>query len=351
MDFFQGLSDHIYINASRLKCLYGMIQGLILFQNPQLRHMAQGIHGPAKMNSKIKRISRFFKSQTLDPLQVGLFILNILGKSDKLIITLDRTHWVFGKNQNNLLVAGILVGSISVPIACINLNKAGNSNTKEREQMLIRLLKIIPAHRIDCLLADREFIGESWFKSLVSKQIPFAIRIKSNTMMIDPQTGETPPVSAYFGRVKRGSYEVQTRIWNHPIRLVFVKKRKGIEGALFLAVSAHEFKRCWVKKYKDRWSIERMFLSMKTNGFNLERSHLNQPDRLDTFILVMAMAFALVVKAGLISSQSKKIPIKNHGRKLYSLFTYGLNYIKETFWSRGIKHSTNPFSHLSFKES
>lgn len=328
-----------------------MIQGLLLFQNPQLRMMAQGIPGAATLDSKTKRISRFLKAQLLDRLQVGRFILSLFAGDQKYIIPIDRTHWTFGNHQNNLLMGGILVDDISVPLVCMNLDKAGNSNTAERNKFLKCLLKIIPWDRIECLLADREFIGEEWFQNLISRKIPFAIRIKSNTLMVDPQTGQKVPVSEYFRRVKKGTYEVQTIIWGHPIRVVFVKKRKSIDGALFLAVSAEDFKPCWIKKYKNRWSIERMFLSMKTKGFNVERTHLMHPDRLETLILVVSIAFALAVKAGRFLKTIRKIPIKKHGRRLYSIFTYGLNWIKETWAENAFRKTSTPYSALNIREA
>lgn len=310
-----------------------MIQGLLLFQNPQLRFIGQGIPGPATLDSKTKRISRFLKAQLLDHLQVGRFILSLFAGNQKYIIPIDRTHWTFGKHQNNLLMGGVLVEGISVPLVCMNLNKAGNSNTTERSKFLKFLLKIIPIDRIQCVLADREFVGQEWFQQLIASKVPFAIRIKSNTLMVDPQTGHKIPVYKYFRRLKKGVYQVQTFIWGHPVRVFFVKKRKSIEGALFLAVSSKDFKPCWIKKYKNRWSIERMFLSMKTKGFNVERTRLIHKDRLETLILVVSIAFALAVKAGRFLMKTRNIPIKNNGRKLYSIFTYGLNWIKE-MWAK-----------------
>lgn len=96
-------------------------------------------------------------------------------------------------------MGGILVDDISVPLVCMNLDKAGNSNTAERNKFLKCVLKIIPLDRIECLLADREFIAEEWFQILIAKKIPFAIRIRSNTVMVDPQTGQKSPLLSILG--------------------------------------------------------------------------------------------------------------------------------------------------------
>ncbi len=103
-----------------------------------------------------------------------------------------------------------------------------------------------------------------------------------------------------------------------------------------MTVSSEDFSFCWLKKYRKRWSIERMFLSMKTHGFNMEQTHITIRGRIDKLVAIMAIAFAICCKAGKYHESNKRIPVKNHGRKLYSIFTYGLRWIKEWI-ARGFK--------------
>lgn len=58
-----------------------------------------------------------------------------------------------------------------------------NSNTEQRKELLGRFVTEIGADKIDCLLADREFIGEDWFQYLIQTGINFVVRIKSNMWM------------------------------------------------------------------------------------------------------------------------------------------------------------------------
>ncbi len=62
------------------------------------------------------------------------------------------------------------------------LPKTGNSNQLERNQLMTRLLKLVPARTIKALVADREFIGKDWFAFLVEKKLKFHIRIRKNIL-------------------------------------------------------------------------------------------------------------------------------------------------------------------------
>ena len=60
------------------------------------------------------------------------------------------------------------------------LDKAGNSNAKERTDLMAKLNKFFPRQPVASLSGDREFIGETWLHWLESQSIPFALRLKEN---------------------------------------------------------------------------------------------------------------------------------------------------------------------------
>jgi hypothetical protein len=53
------------------------------------------------------------------------------------------------------------------------LPKRGNSNTSERIELIERFIALFGIEKIQCLTADREFIGDDWFAYLKKKDIPF----------------------------------------------------------------------------------------------------------------------------------------------------------------------------------
>ncbi len=73
-----------------------------------------------------------------------------------------------------------IVNRAIAPVCWRVLDKAGNSNTKERIAILEHVLRLFGVDKIASLLADREFIGDAWLAWLQEKAIPFHIRIRSN---------------------------------------------------------------------------------------------------------------------------------------------------------------------------
>ena len=65
----------------------------------------------------------------------------------------------------------------------MDLDKAGNSNTAERIDLLEAFNEVFGFHRIKSLMADREFVGKKWFQTLNKHKIPYFIRVKENTRL------------------------------------------------------------------------------------------------------------------------------------------------------------------------
>ena len=63
--------------------------------------------------------------------------------------------------------------------------------------MLGQFLKVVGSDKIDCLAADREFIGAEWFAWLRANHIPFYIRIRHD-MKVSRTTGALSPARNFF---------------------------------------------------------------------------------------------------------------------------------------------------------
>jgi transposase len=79
--------------------------------------------------------------------------------------------------------------------------------------------------------------------------------------------------------------------------------------------------------YKDRWQIETVFRALKSSGFNIEDTHLKDIERINKLFALVMIAFVWAYKVGIYLNSLKPIKIKKHGRKAYSYFKYGLNYL------------------------
>ena len=102
----------------------------------------------------------------------------------------------------NFLVLSVVHGGIAFPLFWQLLAKRGNSNTQERIELLGQFLKVVGSDKIDCLVADREFIGAEWFAWLRANHIPFYIRIRHD-MKVSRTTGALSP--AFFRSLPRST--------------------------------------------------------------------------------------------------------------------------------------------------
>jgi hypothetical protein len=89
--------------------------------------------------------------------------------------------------QVNILIVIGCVGSWQVPLYWELLeNKSGNSSTKDRITLLEKIVGLAGVGQIGILIADREFIGNSWLKYLKDNKIHFCIRVPKSHYIVWP---------------------------------------------------------------------------------------------------------------------------------------------------------------------
>lgn len=89
--------------------------------------------------------------------------------------------------------------------------------------------------------------------------------------------------------------------------------------------------------YAKRWQIETLFGCLKGRGFDLESTHLKEPERLSKLIALLSLALCWACRTGLWQHQLKPLKLKKHGRKAKSLFRYGLDFLRNIVLNLGQK--------------
>jgi len=102
------------------------------------------------------------------------------------------------------------------------------------------------------------------------------------------------------------------------------------EDEYLIVVSSSLYKNA-IKEYGLRREIETLFWYFKSRWFNLEDTHLQDPERIWTMIWVLAIAFTWSHIVWERRHEKKPILIKKHGRKQYSIFRYGLDLLRDIF--------------------
>ena len=206
-------------------------------------------------------------------------------------------------------------------------NKGGNSNTKQRIYIVQKFIDQFGKDCIAGLLADREFIGNDWFKWLINEHISFVIRIKNNLLTTNSR-GKTVPIKELF----RGMKPTEERILYNKRTLmgqeVYISGLK-LPGGEVLIIATDMAPGFAIKTYALRWEIETLFSCLKGRGFNFEDTHVINQERIKKLLALLAIAFCWAHKTGEWRHEQKKIKMKTHGRPEVSIFRYGLDYIND----------------------
>jgi hypothetical protein len=333
-DFQAILSKELPVNGARLKFMVLLIMSLLKVQSVSFERLAQGFDREVKLGSNLRRIQRFFAKFDLCGDLIARILFKMLPLAGPFRLTLDRTNWKYGKHNINILLLGIIYKGLSVPILWVFLgDKRGNSNQKERIALLQRFINLFGRASMASLTADREFIGEEWWKFLIDHKIQFAIRMRENMQVFVPSKGilsvnwlfRSLPFNTAFHYPK--IVQVGTQ-WVYLSGVRFVNEQGNIE---LLIVAAYAFEPRILAYYRQRWQIETMFKAFKTAGFNLEDTHLIDYQRLNKLLMIVALAFVWAYKIGIFQHKNvKPIAIKTHGRPEKSFFAYGLELLAQT---------------------
>ncbi|KIC71651.1 ORF2 transposase [Neochlamydia sp. TUME1] len=254
-------------------------------------------------------------------------ILQIFPIKRKVWLIIDRTNWQVGSKNINILTLAMAYEGTAIPLAWFVMNKAGNSSTDERIELLEKVIRQLGPSKIAGLIGDREFIGSQWFDYLIKSEIPFYMRIREDTLVEGARNGYAVSLRDVFRHLKEGKKKVLVQ----PLQMLghsFYVAASRLKDELLLVVTNKNPKKA-ISIYKTRWEIETLFACLKTRGFCLEDTHLTYTDRIEKLIFALSIAFCWAYKLGNIAANVVPISIKKHGRKAKSLFRYGLDKIRK----------------------
>jgi hypothetical protein len=110
-------------------------------------------------------------------------------------------------------------------------------------------------------------------------------------------------------------------------RLRFAAKRIKEGELLIVATNLNDEARA-LNLYRKRWGIECLFADAKTRGLNIEDTHITDPDKLATLLVVVALAVTWAYRCATRIMGRKAIRRKSHGRREKSWFRIGLDALR-----------------------
>lgn len=315
----------IVAHKNRQEFLVDMVMSLIKCRSVLFYEIAESMDKSVKTSSVERRIQDFFQKVDINYSQLVLFLLSFI-HHEKMVLSIDRTEWDYGKTQVNILCVVASIGKMAVPLYFEMLdNNSGNSGAPERISLFESLLEKIGVERIEMLVMDREFVGMNWLKWLKAQEIPFCVRVPKNHKVSLKDGG------CFY--VEELLQEDKSRcITGAIVDRVFVNVSLsyGKNGELLYlvgTVAASELKR-W---YKRRWGIEVFFQALKSRGFDMEKSCLKDIQKYRKLFAIASIAYTLCWATGIENGKTNPVKPKKHGYPQFSVFRRGLNLLRQFF--------------------
>jgi hypothetical protein len=276
--------------------------------------LANAFDSKALPESSLRRIQRFIANFVLESDLVAKLIFGLLPQKENLKLSIDRTNWKFGKTDINIFMLGVTYKGVAFPLMFTMLNKRGNSNCQERIDLLNRFITLFGSQCIDCLMADREFVGDEWIQYLNANHIRYYIRIRNNFKIFIPHKNEEIKAAWLFQSLKFGEFMHYKKIVRMGTQLCYIsgckQKGKSKDEELLMIVSFNKPEQAQLN-YQKRWQIETCFRAMKSSGFDMEKTHLHNIYRIEKLTLLVMIAFVWCYKTGIfIHENIKKIKRK-----------------------------------------
>jgi Transposase DDE domain. len=284
-------------------------------------------------DSTYRRLQRFFAGFAFGYKALGRFLLELVPTDPPYVAVMDRTEWHFGQTAVNVLMVGIAYEGIAFPIAWTTLDHGGGSGADEHARVLDQFLQIVEPAQLRALVADREFTGSDFLKDLKEREVPFVIRIKSDRR-VGPPSGKWSLPARMFARpcgfqqsILLGGRQV---VGGAETVEVQIGLKRLEDGSFLILASRGVDTDSILDLYRQRWDIETLFAALKSRGFDLEATHLTEPDRIRKLLGILALTYSWTRIVGLNRKRREGPPREcANGYPERSLFRYGLDRLRE----------------------
>ena len=295
-----------------------------------------------KIMTPIQRIRRFLSNPKISPtLTVRPLIClmrPLLEKLPEIILIVDRTDWEKRRQYINILSVAVSYKGRALPLYWMVFGKKGSSSLEQWKQVLFPVIivlqqmswlsdKQIHIH----VVADREFASPKlaeWLKTIYD--VAVTLRIKASMYL----TGEDTPeikVASLIRKMTKGSRhilynQVLTRDSSFKMN-VLLTWNKDYDEPLVVATTAENPVHADAT-YGQRFNIEHMHKDWKSNAFDLEKTRVTDPKRIETLLIPIAFAYILCVLEGEQKEHNGEVRQPPKGKKrMVSLFLSGLRTI------------------------
>lgn len=308
-----------------------MVAGIVLSKKARLSAIAAELPTKAKDKSTFRRLQRFTSNDLVD-VQVHFMpfaeqIVDALSVN-RLVIAMDGSQ--VGRGCMTLMV-GIVYCNRLLPLTwMVYKGKKGHAPAEYHIQVLEQLFPIIPEQAEVLLLGDGEFDNiemMEWIDENTSWD--FTVRTaKSSQVQCDGKQMRIE-VLAEKGKIVWLEETHFTAQQYGPLCAIAWWESKYDDPVYLVSSLSDAREAC--ELYRQRALIETLFSDQKSRGFGIDKSHLEDPEKVNRLLMAACLAYIWMVWLGveiIISGQAHHID--HNTRRDKSVFRLGLDWMKHS---------------------
>lgn len=267
------------------------------------------VNGPSK-NACVQRIRRFLSNKRITPslMVVPLIYLMrpLLENLPEIVLSMDRTEWKKRGKWINILSVAVCYKGRALPLFWMVFGRKGNSSLEHWKEVLTPVieklqqmdwLSDVPIH----VVADREFASPKlaeWLKK--GFDVFTTLRLKSS-MYLNQANQPEMKIASMIQNMKKGSRvilrnQTLTRDSSYKMNVLLTWNKKYDEPLVVATTSGKPF--LSDRTYSKRFGIECMHKDWKSNAFDLEKTKVTDPKRIETMLIPIAFAYIFCMLEG-----------------------------------------------------
>lgn len=315
--------------ARHLETLAYMISGIIGGKSCQLPKIASQVPGEVHPDSRTKQLSRWVQNEnvTFDLyfLPFVQALLERLAAVRPLVLIMDGSAVARGCVT---LMVSVIYAHRAIPIGWLVIEGAKGHFPTETHLALAREVKTrVPETATVIFLGDGEFDSPELQAELAGYQWQYVCRTAKNILI---RVGEDW-LSVADLAVTRGQHVFRknvhfTKVAYGPVMVIAWWEARYPDPIYLVSNMASGQRACdW---YRKRMHIETFFSDQKSRGFQIDRSHLSDPQRVQRLLIAASLAYLWVICLGTVAHDDEWLPIIHRRHRCdLSLFQLGLRLL------------------------
>jgi len=316
--------------ARHLNTLAAFIHGIVRSKSTHLSAIAKGEPTPIQMESRIKRLSRFVQNERIElELYFAPYAQVVLASlaMRPLELVIDASE--VGRGCAALMVS-VVYRRRTLPLGwLVRRGKKGHFPEEMHLELLEQVHPLIPQGAEVVLVGDGEFDGIDLQGRLETYGWKYVLRTAKNTVL---QQAHSHPFSCESLDPPYGSYSFADAFFTQegygPVRVI-AWWGEGYDEPIYLVTNLRDVEQACAYYRKRAW-IETFFSDQKSRGFQLNKSHLSDPERLARLMMGACLAYIWIVYLGYTAQQEGWMAyLHRTDRCDLSLFQLGLRFLEQ----------------------